>query len=97
MVNSTLLKQVAYCQRWEESEEGWGVTGDGYSLHKDKEAWAGFCDMHERNLPAQVPEIYSRPAGRLYPCEVDAETADLLLRDGSIRIYNNNFPVGLGE
>ena len=97
MVNNTLLKQIAYCQRWEESEEGRGVRPDGYSIHKDKEHWAAFCDMHERKLPAKTPSIYSRQAGRLYICEVSDERARILLQKGSIRIHNNYFPKELTE
>lgn len=53
-------------QDWEESEAGWGVRRDGYSLHLTeadrlafiKDYWAGMPDK----VGAQPPPEYSRPA-----------------------------------
>ncbi len=63
------------CQLWEESERGWGVHSDGYSLHltqadRDDYIVAHFFSVDER----VVPDVYTRPCGTPYWVEVDNET-----------------------
>lgn len=63
------------CQGWEESERGWGVRPDGYSLHltelkKDEyisEYWA-------KCPPGPPPDEYSRPSGKPFWIMIDEET-----------------------
>lgn len=55
-----------YRLEWEESERGFGVRPHGASLHLRLDDVAGFVGGHHRtnnNLP-EVPECYSRPAGK---------------------------------
>jgi len=57
---------VVWRMDWEESERGWGVRPDGYSLHLTPEAWTKFYaefvrKERERNPSGIVPDEYSRP------------------------------------
>ena len=74
----TQVKNVL-CQKWEESERGWGSSPDGYSLHVDKEALAKFVDAYWKTMPDEVPDEYSRPDGTPYWCTVDDETYQQLM------------------
>ena len=46
---------------WEESEQGWGVRPDGYSLHRNSEDAKAFVNEYWDRMPNNVPEEYSRP------------------------------------
>lgn len=67
-----------WVQQWEESERGWGVRPDGYSLHATRED----VDMYiaeytkDRN-PNFVPDEYDRPCGK--PYEVDIPDSNIHL------------------
>lgn len=72
------------CQPWEESERGWGVRPDGYSLHKSaadvetfiREYWA-------KQPPGPAPDEYRRPSGIAYMVEVDQKTFSLIKGKGT--------------
>ncbi len=65
------------CQLWEESEAGWGVRPDGYSLHKTQEDVKAYIEDHSKFLVKlygnTAPHEYDRPSGKPYPCEVSQE------------------------
>lgn len=61
-------------QLWEESERGWGVRPDGYSLHLTEADRVLFVSTQRASLPDAVPDEYSRPIGMPYASVVDAET-----------------------
>lgn len=68
------LKYQAICQEWEESERGWGVRPDGFTLHlslADRDAW---IKAYWARMPDSPPDEYSRPSGQAYWCEVDKTT-----------------------
>ena len=59
---------IVWIQKWEETERGWGVRPDGYTIHKEREHIAAFlADMRTRESAGKpkgwVPEEYSRPDG----------------------------------
>lgn len=60
----------AICQKWEESERGWGTRPDGFSLHISFEALRNYVQDHWDSLPDQAPDEYSRPCGTPYPVGV---------------------------
>lgn len=62
------------CQKWEESEAGWGTRPDGYSLHRSEEDRKRFVKAHWDGMPATPPSEYSRPDGTPYWCLVDNKT-----------------------
>lgn len=71
----------AWCQQWEESEAGWGVRPDGYSLHLSQEDAQEFSRQYMENQQAYfkgkgvigVPAEYTRPSGTPYLVEVTDE------------------------
>lgn len=67
-------KNKVLCQKWEESEIGWGTRPDGYSLHLSKESLKSYIKEYWDSMPDETPEEYSRPNGSPYWCEVDTET-----------------------
>lgn len=58
------------CQKWEESERGWGCRPDGFSLHLTEDDRASFVYAHWETLPDSVPDEYSRPSGTPFECPV---------------------------
>lgn len=68
------LEYIVIRQDWLESERGWGVESDGYSLHLTLADLEQFIDEYWVGMPREVPEIYSRPCGEPYKSKVDEET-----------------------
>ena len=62
------------CQKWEESERGWGTRPDGYSLHLSDTDREAFIKDYWAGMPNAVPDEYSRPDGTPYVCDADSET-----------------------
>ncbi len=62
------------CQKWEESEAGWGTRPDGYTLHLSDADCKKFIKAYWARMPKAVPDEYSRPDGTPYECEVDEKT-----------------------
>lgn len=61
-------------QDWLESERGWGVRPDGYSLHRTKTDLEAFVRDYWSRMPDEVPDEYSRPCGDPYLVDVDEST-----------------------
>jgi hypothetical protein len=89
----------AICQKWEESERGWGSRPDGYSLHLCESDRQAFIKKYWDRMPASAPDEYSRPDGAPYECEVDEATAKKLVtataQDGFGIRCSGRSPVGL--
>lgn len=66
-------KLLVFRQEWVESERGFGVRPDGYSLHVSLENVAAFVKDYNATLPEEVPDEYSRPYGSPATMEVSAE------------------------
>ncbi|QQG45187.1 MAG: hypothetical protein HYW89_04285 [Candidatus Sungiibacteriota bacterium] len=58
------------CQKWLESERGWGTRPDGYSLHLTDKEREQFIKEYWDRMPDQAPDEYSRDDGDPYVCEV---------------------------
>jgi hypothetical protein len=67
------------CQAWLESERGWGCRPDGYTVHLSMADHREWIKHQEANLPTQVPDEYSRPAGEPFLHEVSSEIHNELL------------------
>lgn len=65
---------TVYRQDWLESERGWGVRPDGYSLHATRADLASFVREYWKGMPDEVPDEYSRPDGESFTVEVDEAT-----------------------
>lgn len=57
------LEEIIYVS-WEESERGWGTRPDGCSLHLNEQDYRVFLKEYWDRQPDEVPDEYSRPAGR---------------------------------
>ena len=68
-----MTKYMLVCQKWEESEAGWGTRPDGYSLHLSDEDRRAFIQAYWDRMPDTVQEEYSRPDGTAYWFEATAE------------------------
>lgn len=79
---------IVVVQRWEESERGWGVRPDGYSIHPDIDALTQFQKEYWATMPDETPDEYSRISGYPYYAEVDVNF------DGKsgIRYWDNKYP-----
>lgn len=85
----------AVCQKWEESERGWGTRPDGYSLHKTREDVAAYIKAYWDTMPDSAPSEYSRPDGTPYDTEVDQETYDeIAASKNGIRSWGKKTPEG---
>ncbi len=60
-------------QKWEESERGWGVRPDGYTLHQTDEHRKAFIKEYWDGMPNETPDEYSRPSGAPYEAYVSTE------------------------
>lgn len=95
---------VVFCQQWEESERGWGVRPDGYSLHltlADASDFRMHYLQHQREYFEScgidgVPDEYTRPCGDPYRAKVSEELYHKLLKEKSIRFNDNLYPERAG-
>lgn len=69
-VKSKNLKVIV--QKWEESEKGWGVRSDGFSLHLTDADRKAFIREYWDGMPKTIPDEYSRISGTPYTATVNA-------------------------
>lgn len=80
-------------QKWEESERGWGVRPDGYSLHATDEDRLAYIKAYWDSMPDSPPDEYSRPSGSPYQAEIDSGTYGKLTEAGlGLRVYRGPYP-----
>jgi hypothetical protein len=74
-------RHLVLCQDWEESERGWGVRPDGYTLHLTRVDWADFVTGYNNtfNDERTVPDEYTRVNGQPRIVELDKEVYQKLL------------------
>jgi len=92
--------RVVFCQQWEESERGWGVRPDGYSLHLTladaQEHRIQFLEHQKEwftnNGVDGVPDEYTRPCGDPYRVKVTEELYLKLEKDKNMRFNDNAYP-----
>lgn len=80
------------CQKWLESEQGWGQRDDGYSLHLTEADRVAYCKEYWETMPKEVPAEYSREDGgpRLLDIPTDEKTyKDLFKSKNGIRLYGD--------
>ena len=88
MTSKTLL----VCQKWEESERGWGVRPDGFSLHVDQTELSRYLREYTKDRTGPAPDEYDRPCGKPYLCVVDDETFERIQEKKSERSFSNIYP-----
>ncbi len=88
--------QEVIVQKWEESEQGWGIRPDGYSLHLTEEDRKAFVTAYWATLPDEAPYCYSSPSGTPYRAAVNLnpETLAALQAAGAtgLRIWTSPLP-----
>lgn len=84
---------IVVVQRWEESERGWGVRPDGYSIHPDIAARNQYVKEYWATMPNEIPDEYSRPCVHIQDPVYLAEI-ELVNFNGKcgIRYYENECP-----
>lgn len=87
------VEHEVLCQLWDESERGWGIRPDGYSLHLDRDSRQRYIDSYWSRMPKSVPDEYSRPDGDPYWCMVSQEVYDeICASPNGIREFKNDWP-----
>ena len=61
-------------QDWLESEAGWGMRPDGYTLHLTEADRVKFIEDYWKRMPDAIPDEYSRPSGSPTVKDVDSVT-----------------------
>lgn len=73
------VKYDVIVQEWEETERGWGIRPDGFTLHLTLEDHKEWCNAHVASLPTDhVPDEYTWVSGKPQKIAVDKETYDNL-------------------
>ena len=83
---------IAFCQQWEESERGWGVRPDGFSLHATFDACEAYIDSYWATMPPAIPDEYSRPCGKPYKVQVSDELFEKIVQKKGIRVFGWYYP-----
>lgn len=81
-------------QKWEESERGWGVRPDGYSLHIDDVQRKLYIEAYWAKMPKEAPAEYSRPSGTPYKAVVELDDAEQekMIQEHGVRRYTSDYP-----
>jgi hypothetical protein len=78
--------KTVICQKWEESEAGWGTRPDGYTLHLTREHRDRYVkDFYEKQrklLGEATPPEYTRVDGDPYECPVTDKIYARVLKAG---------------
>jgi hypothetical protein len=70
------------CQDWDESERGWGIRPDGWSLHLSEEGCKQYIDAYWSRMPDRTPDEYSRPGSKPVWAYVTKDIYDAIKGDG---------------
>ena len=76
------------CQLWVESEAGWGIRPDGYSLHLTCKDCVNYIEEYWQSLPKEVPREYSRPTSRYLVTVNESIYLDIKKSKNGIRKYD---------
>ena len=88
-------KMIVVCQKWEESERGWGTRPDGYSLHLTESSRQAFCQEYWDKMPQFAPDEYSREDGRPYFVKVTEKVFTEIKKSKNVIQCFGSPPVGL--
>ena len=75
------MKTVLY-QEWVESERGWGLRPDGFSLHLSEQDCQKYIKQYWDRMPNKVPDEYERPEGSPRLVSIPDEIYARLISDG---------------
>jgi len=78
------------CQRWLESELGWGDRPDGFSLHLTLDGLSRYVKQYWDSMPDTPPIEYSRPVGDPFMAAVTEAIRDQISEEGDgLRYYSD--------
>lgn len=87
------MPRVIVVQKWEETEAGWGVRPDGYSLHASEKDRLAFIKEYQASIPSPVPHEYSRVCGTPYLWDADDDTYERVVASkNGLRFWNGPYP-----
>ncbi len=90
-VGGAVKMRTVVKQPWVESERGWGVRPDGYSLHKTKADRDAFIAEYWSKQPDETPDEYSRPEGECFLIDVDEGSYRKLAKTmNGIRVFEHD-------
>lgn len=74
--------RLVLVQNWEESERGWGVRSDGYTVHIDEKQHRAYLDWYNKtfNNKSYVPDEYTRASGDPVVVSVPVELFDKIAK-----------------
>ncbi|MBU1198703.1 MAG: hypothetical protein KKF46_02720 [Nanoarchaeota archaeon] len=81
--SDNLEKRVIVRQEWTETERGWGMRPDGYSLHKTVEECKQYINDYWEGMPHKIPDEYSFPSGKPYTVDVDKEIYQSVIKSSN--------------
>lgn len=94
----TKKANIVLCQTWSESERGWGIRPDGYSLHLTKEDLDAYIEAYWERMPKEVPYAYSSPDTKPYACIVSDEVLENIKKsDHGIYSFSRPYPQRIEE
>ncbi len=89
------MKPMLY-QEWLESERGWGIRPDGFSLHISQKHLDKFVEAYWETMPPVAPDDYSRPDGKPKLIQVDDQLYKTVEEQGgSMRSYDRELKAKL--
>lgn len=90
------MPRAWWCQKWEESERGWGTRPDGFSLHLTEGDLKRFVEEYWDRMPNSVPDEYSKPDGDPYLCPVNDHIYAIIKagKNGVRRFGTSPYPEG---
>lgn len=78
---------------WIESERGWGIRSNGYSVHISEDVCEEYKKKHIdetiKLFGREAPEIYTRPLSKSKKILIDEDLFAQLRECGSIRFFND--------
>ena len=86
------MKVIVWIMPWEESERGWGVRPDGYSVHATEAGYDDYLSAYWKSMPDITPDEYSRPGKhKTKAVEIYANGKlheALLAKSGTLRLFH---------
>lgn len=72
---TTKKEYIVLAQEWEESERGWGIRPDGFTLHLTEENHKQYIkEFWDKQPKDYVPAEYTRESGKPFLVKIDAKT-----------------------
>lgn len=87
--------KTVFVQNWEESERGWGVRPDGFTVHTSKQQHIKYVAWYNETFNNQVlvPAEYTRVSGVPIEVEVDDDLFDKIHQATQLK-RDDGKPVG---